>query len=98
MNGRKLVAWNLRRIRVRQNLSQERLALDAQVDRSYVGRLERMLENPTVAILEKLARALRVHLSELFAEPKIGLKAPSPLRRGRKSSTVDAKPKTEQRA
>jgi hypothetical protein len=34
-----LVAWNLRRIRVRRGLSQERLAFDASVDRSYVGGL-----------------------------------------------------------
>ncbi|MFY9990900.1 MAG: helix-turn-helix transcriptional regulator, partial [Rhodoplanes sp.] len=51
MKGRKLVAWNLRRIRVQRDLSQDRLALDADVDRSYVGRVERGLENPTVAIL-----------------------------------------------
>jgi transcriptional regulator with XRE-family HTH domain len=48
MNGRKLVAWNLRRLRVRQGLSQEKLAADAGVDRAYMSRLERELENPTV--------------------------------------------------
>jgi hypothetical protein len=37
MNGRALVAWNLRRIRVRRGLSQERLAHEAEVDCSYVG-------------------------------------------------------------
>ncbi|MGA7450546.1 MAG: helix-turn-helix transcriptional regulator [Rhodoplanes sp.] len=47
MKGRKLVAWNLRRIRVQRDLSQDRLALEADVDRSYVGRVERALENPT---------------------------------------------------
>jgi transcriptional regulator with XRE-family HTH domain len=61
-----LVAWNLRRIRVRRGLSQERLAFDAGVDRSYVGGLERQEENPTVDILDRLARALSVPISELF--------------------------------
>jgi transcriptional regulator with XRE-family HTH domain len=45
MNGRALVAWNLRRIRVKRGLSQERLAFDSSVDRSYVGGLERREEN-----------------------------------------------------
>ena len=58
MKGRKLVGWNLRRIRVERDLSQDRLALDANVDRTYVGRLERGLENPTICILDRLARRL----------------------------------------
>jgi hypothetical protein len=41
MKARALVAWNLRRIRVKRGVSQERLAYDAEVDRSYVGGLER---------------------------------------------------------
>jgi transcriptional regulator with XRE-family HTH domain len=76
------VAWNLRRLRVERGLSQERLALEADVDRSYVGRLERGLENPTLAILERLAGPLAVNVSELFAKPQ-GPK-PKPLPGGRK--------------
>ena len=60
MKGRALVAWNLRRIRVRRGLSQERLAFDARVDRSYVGGLERREENPTVDVLDRLAKTLCV--------------------------------------
>jgi transcriptional regulator with XRE-family HTH domain len=45
------VAWNLRRIRVRRGLSQERLAHEAEVDRAYVGGLERQEENPSVDLL-----------------------------------------------
>ena len=59
MKAQALVARNLRRLRVRQNLSQENLAVDAKVDLSYVSRLERGLENPTVGILERLGRATR---------------------------------------
>jgi transcriptional regulator with XRE-family HTH domain len=72
MNGRKLVAWNLRRLRVGRRLSQEKLAADAGVDRAYMSRLERELENPTVALLDRLARALSAHISEFFVEPKAG--------------------------
>lgn len=86
MDGRALVAWNLRRIRVKQNVSQERLALDAGVDRSYVGSLERREENPTVDVLDKLADALRVPIAELFVVPVKGTPRPDPLRAGRKPS------------
>lgn len=85
MEGRKVVAWNVRRIRVAQGLSQEKLAADAEVDRSYVGRLERRLENPTIGLLEKLATALSVKLAELFVEPKSNAGPPKPLPGGRKA-------------
>jgi transcriptional regulator with XRE-family HTH domain len=53
-----------------RGLSQEALAVDAGIDRTYVSRLERGLENPTVAILEKLARALASNIEELFTAPR----------------------------
>jgi transcriptional regulator with XRE-family HTH domain len=84
MNGRALIAWNLRRIRVKRGLSQERLAYDAEVDRAYVGGLERREENPTVDVLDKLAKTLRVPLGELFKQPQKGSAPPKPLQRGRK--------------
>jgi transcriptional regulator with XRE-family HTH domain len=39
-------------------LSQERLAFDAGIDRAYVGGLERQEENPTVDLLDRLAKTL----------------------------------------
>ncbi|HJU10450.1 MAG TPA: helix-turn-helix transcriptional regulator [Candidatus Binataceae bacterium] len=84
MNGRALVAWNLRRIRVERGLSQERLAYDAQVDRSYVGGLEREEENPTVDLLDRLAETLRVPLGELFRAPRENAKRPATLPKGRR--------------
>jgi transcriptional regulator with XRE-family HTH domain len=86
MKGRALVAWNLRRIRVRRGLSQERLAFDAGVDRSYVGGLERREENPTVDVLDRLAKTLSIHIAELFIEPVKGSSPPKPLRSGRRRS------------
>lgn len=84
MDGRGLVAWNLRRLRVKRGLSQERLAFDAEVDRSYVGGLERRAENPTVDVLDRLAKTLQVPLAELFKMPRHGASPPKPLRSGRK--------------
>lgn len=84
MKGRALVAWNLRRVRVAQGLSQERLAADAGVDRAYLGGLERQAENPTVDLLDKVAEALAVPLGELFVAPAEGATPPVPLRGGRR--------------
>ena len=83
MKVQALVARNLRRLRVQQNLSQENLAVDAEVDLSYISRLERGLENPTVGILERLAQALNAEIVEFFVMPAKGEPPPKPLRGGR---------------
>jgi transcriptional regulator with XRE-family HTH domain len=84
MEASELVGWNLRRLRVRLQISQESLGLLAGVDRTYVGRLERGLENPTVGILEKLAKALKIPLADFFAPPRADERRPSPLAAGRR--------------
>jgi transcriptional regulator with XRE-family HTH domain len=91
MKARALVAWNLRRVRVKRGVSQERLAYDAEVDRSYVGGLERQAENPTVDLLDRLAKTLEVPLSEFFVQPAKGATAPKPLPQGRKISRLKRK-------
>lgn len=72
MNARSLVARNIRRIRVERGVSQEALAVDAEIDRTYVSRLERGLENPTVAVLERISGALSCKIIELFAQSGTG--------------------------
>lgn len=83
MDVRGLVARNLRRLRVGKGLSQEALAVDAKVDRTYVSRLERGLENPTVAVLARLSRALNSDITELFLHPRRGEPPPRTLPSGR---------------
>jgi transcriptional regulator with XRE-family HTH domain len=90
MIGRQRVAWNIRRLRVGVGLSQEALAADADVDRSYVGRLERAVENPTVGLLDRLASVLGADISELFRLPKFSETRPKPLQSGRKKATAAA--------
>ncbi len=84
MDVRKTIGWNLRRLRVAKGLSQERLALEAGIDRSYVGRVERGMENVTVSTLEVISLTLDVHVSELFAVVDDKLASPKPLKAGRK--------------
>ena len=57
---REVVARNLRRLRNAQGLSQEELADRADVNRNYVGMLEREEHAATVDMLEKLAEVLGV--------------------------------------
>ena len=84
MRGRELVGLNLRRIRVEREISQERLAFDSSVDRSYLGGLERGEENPTVDILDRLAATLAVPIGALFVPGEKN--AMTGLKRGRKPS------------
>ena len=84
MRARALVARNIRRLRVARDLSQEVLAVDAGIDRTYVSRLERGLADPSVAVLEKLARALASNIEEFFRAPRAGEAAPKPLKGGRR--------------
>lgn len=84
MNVRQTIGWNLRRLRVAKGLSQERLALEASIDRSYVGRVERGSENVTVSTLEVLSAVLGVHVSALFAEVPDDASKPAALPAGRK--------------
>ena len=69
-----------------RGVSQEVFAVDAGIDRTYVSRLERGLENPTVAVLERIALALETEIIELFAVPKKNEGPPPPLKSGRKKA------------
>jgi transcriptional regulator with XRE-family HTH domain len=84
MKAQIAIARNLRRLRVLRGLSQESLAVDAGIDRTYVSRLERGIENPTVAILERLSRALRAEIVEFFDSAKVAKGPVKPLPRGRR--------------
>jgi len=86
MDARDLVAWNVRRIRVLRGISSEVLAADAGVDRAYVSRIERAVANPTVDVLERIARVQGVEMAELFAVPGPHEERPMPLPGGRRRS------------
>ncbi len=84
MTPRDLLAWNVRKLRVKRGLSQERLALEAQLERVSISQLERKQVNLGVDSLGKIAAVLECKVFELFVEPKAGEEAPSNLPRGRK--------------
>lgn len=60
------IAANIRELRKSRQITQERLALEADLNRAYVGYIERGERKPSVETLAKLARVLGVPLHKLF--------------------------------
>lgn len=65
--GHKKFGQQIQKLRKEKNLTQEDLAEHVGVDRSYMGFVERGERNPTLDKIIKIAKALKVTLSELFA-------------------------------
>lgn len=84
MKARLLVGSNLRRLRIGKGLTQEALGLTAACEPSYVGRVERGAENPTVDLLESFAEALDAPIAALFEQLPRDYVPPANLPAGRK--------------
>jgi len=63
------LASNLKRLRTAKGWSQEAFAFEAGIHRTYISDLERGARNPTISILERLARPLGVTASRLIDDP-----------------------------
>lgn len=61
----------IRHARKQRHVSQEKLALMAGVDRSYVGRVERGDNNVAILTLLKLAQALEISVADLTKEANL---------------------------
>jgi transcriptional regulator with XRE-family HTH domain len=66
MDVRRLVGANLNDLRKRKGVSQEALAFDCGLHRTYISGVERGIRNPTVVVLAKIAKALSVDTAELL--------------------------------
>ena len=67
LNVEKQLGMRIRYLRMQKKWSQEDLALEAGVNKNYLSDLERGERNPTVKILEKIAKAFGISLEELFS-------------------------------
>ncbi|MBU0721856.1 helix-turn-helix domain-containing protein [Patescibacteria group bacterium] len=56
----------IREERLKQNLSQEKLATKAGVHRTYIGMIERAEKNITLENIERIAKALGLNLNDVF--------------------------------
>jgi transcriptional regulator with XRE-family HTH domain len=71
LNRRKAaLAANIKAGRLEMGLAQERLALEAGVDRTLVSKIERQVANPSLEILVKLAAVLKTPVQELLTDKK----------------------------
>lgn len=66
MTLRQIFALNLRRLRIDRDLTQEKLADLAEIDRTYVSALERQRYSASLDTIEKLADVLKVEPQELL--------------------------------
>ena len=66
MDIRKTVGKNLARIRKEKGLSQEVLAFECNLHRTYISGIERGIRNPSIVNLDKIARVLKISVKEFF--------------------------------
>ena len=64
-----MFARNLRQARSARGLSQEALAYEADVDRTYISALERGVYGATIDMVDRLAKVLGVEAADLLRHP-----------------------------
>ncbi|MBN1461941.1 MAG: helix-turn-helix transcriptional regulator [Armatimonadetes bacterium] len=67
---RQVVARNMKRLRLRRGWSQEDLADECGLHRTYIGAIERLERNITLETLEKLAVGLGVEPPDLLSQAR----------------------------
>lgn len=61
-----LLAKNVRNLRKEIGLSQEELAFECEIDRTYISKVERGIANPSLLVLFKIANVLKVEIKDLI--------------------------------
>jgi len=74
MDVRRRVGINLRKFRLERGLSQEELALECGLHRTYISGVERGVRNPTVVVLEGIAKTLEIPTALLLGEVETSTK------------------------
>jgi transcriptional regulator with XRE-family HTH domain len=69
-----IVGDRIKRLRVQNSWNQEELAHRADMNRTYIGQIERGESSATVDVLEKITAALNITVEELFKDlqPPLG--------------------------
>lgn len=70
MDVRRRLGLNLKKLREEQGFSQESFADHCGPHRTYISGIERGVRNPTVVIVDKIAKALKVSAGVLFDDVK----------------------------
>jgi len=68
MDIKKTFGEKLKKLRLEKGLSQETLALKADLDRTYLPSIEKGERNVSITVIEKLAKALNISIKDFFDE------------------------------
>ncbi|MDB0027601.1 helix-turn-helix transcriptional regulator [Flavobacteriales bacterium] len=66
MNLQRKFGFVLKELRLKKGLSQESLANQANIDRTYISDIEKGERNISLKIIERISESLQISLSELF--------------------------------
>ncbi len=66
MSVQSCVSRNIQRIRREKDLSQEEVAHRADIHQTYLSGVETGKRNPSILVVERIAKALGVDVSEIF--------------------------------
>lgn len=66
MNIKEKFGNQVKKLRLEKGLSQEKLAFDADLDRTYIPSIEKGERNVSITVIEKIAKALNVKITDLF--------------------------------
>jgi transcriptional regulator with XRE-family HTH domain len=67
---KRVLAENMRRVRDELDLTQEDLAYEADIDRTYISGIERAKRNPSLTLIVKLANELKTTPAALLTPAK----------------------------
>jgi DNA-binding XRE family transcriptional regulator len=67
---KRVLAENMRRVRDELDLTQEDLAYEADIDRTYISGIERAKRNPSLTLIVKLAEQLKTTPAALLTPAK----------------------------
>lgn len=66
MDVKKKFGQKLKSIRLSKKISQEKLALEADLDRTYIPSIEKGDRNVSLEVIYKLAKALEIEVGDFF--------------------------------
>ena len=62
----KTLGWKIQKLRKKTKITQEELAHEMKISRVYMGYIEQGRESPSLKLLMRLARKLKVKIQDLF--------------------------------
>lgn len=68
MDIKKKFGKKVKLLRIEKGWSQEKLALSADLDRTYIPSIEKGERNVSITVIEKIAKAFKISVGELFKD------------------------------